>query len=175
MNPSATNSMHKNRKNSLKKLELREIPEKGRGVFASSEFSAGEHVLEFFGDRVDRDTLDDLKHALQVGPRTFLTASGDIDDFVNHSCEPNTGIRDDANGQVTLFALREIKAGSEITFDYATTQANGFTRMACECGSKSCRKVIADWNDIPEAVREFYLAQGAVLDFLKQAPIKHGG
>jgi SET domain-containing protein len=153
--------------NDRDKLELREVPGKGRGVFARTPFAKGDEVLEFFGKRVDRDELDDLMHALQVGPRTFLTASGDIDDYVNHSCDPNTGIRDDAAGRVTLFALSALEVGDEITFDYATTQANGFSTMECGCGAEQCRKTIADWKDIPAAKRKRYLAQGAVLSFLK--------
>lgn len=167
MNSSSSASSLKKTINDRDKLELRQVPGKGRGVFARKAFAEGEEVLEFFGQRVDRDELGDLMHALQVGPRTFLTSSGDIDDYVNHSCDPNTGIRDDAAGRVTLFALGDIEAGDEITFDYATTQANGFSTMECGCGAKQCRKTIADWKDIPAGRRKHYLARGAVLSFLK--------
>src|SRR5688572_12918117 len=103
-------------------LELRDVPGKGRGVFTTRAFRRGEEVLEFRGVHRDVSAFKDLTHALQIGPRTFISPSGDIDDFVNHSCDPNTGVRDD-NGRIVLFALKDIKAGHEINFDYATTQA----------------------------------------------------
>ena len=110
-------------------------------------------------------TLSDLTHALQVGPREFLTSSGDIDDYVNHSCEPNCGIRNDGE-HVILFALRDIAKSEEITFDYSTTQTGGFWSMLCQCGSPNCRGMIGDFRDLPAATQQFYLAEGAVLTYL---------
>ena len=60
-----------------------------------------------------------------MGPKAFLSPSGELDDYVNHSCEPNCGIKED-QGRVVLFALKPIGNGDEITFDDATTQAGGF-------------------------------------------------
>ena len=39
----------------------------------------------------------------------------DADDFMNHSCDPNTWMED----EVTISARRDIQAGEEITADYA--------------------------------------------------------
>ena len=38
---------------------------------------------------------------------------------VNHSCEPNCGIRLNASGAHDFVARQPITAGQEITFDYA--------------------------------------------------------
>jgi len=69
----------------------------------------------------------------------------------NHSCLPNCGFRD----TITLVAIRDIKKGEEILFDYAfcETMNNGFE---CECGSENCRKVIrgSDW-EIKEIQKKF--------------------
>ena len=47
-------------------LILKDVPGKGRGVFASRDFDAGQFVLQFLGDIRDIDTFDDLTYALQV-------------------------------------------------------------------------------------------------------------
>lgn len=72
-------------------------------------------------------------------------------DYVNHSCEPNSGIK----GQISLIAMRDIKKGEEITFDYGTVLYRGkgapAYELKCECGIKSCRGKITqhDWM-LPE-------------------------
>jgi hypothetical protein len=147
-------------------LSLRHVPEKGRGVFASRKIQRGDEVLEFFGDVKDLAEFgDDLDHALQVGPRSFMAASGLIDDYVNHSCDPNCGIRND-NGRIVLFALRQIEAGEEIAFDYSTTQMNNIWGMNCACGTSLCRGEIRDFVELPETVKARYLSLQAVLPFL---------
>ena len=63
--------------------------------------------------------------------------------FINHSCEPNLGIR----GQITYVALRAIKAGEELTYDWAMEEnAPAVTR--CACGARLCRGTLTgqDWK-----------------------------
>jgi hypothetical protein len=146
-------------------LILKEVPGKGRGVFATGNFNVGQFVLEFVGDIRDIDTFSDLTYALQVGPKDFMTASGGIDDYVNHSCDPNTGIRLE-DGRIILFALRTIKSGEEITFDYATTQEGGFWTMNCCCESPACRMTIGDFSDLPSERQAFFIDQDAVLPYV---------
>ena len=58
--------------------------------------------------------------------------------FLNHSCEPNLGIRNKRE----FVALRDIKPGDELTFDYSITEDEIEWTMNCACGEKECRKVI---------------------------------
>jgi hypothetical protein len=156
-------------KSSSTSLVLRQVPGKGRGVFAGRTFRRGEEVLEFFGDVKDfADLGDDLDHALQVGPRDFMAASGLIDDYVNHSCDPNCGIRND-NGRIVLFALRDVPQGEEITFDYSTTQMNNIWGMKCACGTTLCRGEVRDFVELPATVKARYVSLRAVLPFLVEA------
>lgn len=63
----------------------------------------------------------------------------DIDDAerFNHSCDPNAGVK----GQIVVVARKNIKVGEEICFDYETTEIKA-DYFKCNCGSKSCRKII---------------------------------
>jgi hypothetical protein len=153
------------RKSTSSGLVLRNVEGKGIGVFATKTFQIHETVLEFVGDLVSATNVEDLTHFLQVGPNTLLSPSGGIDDFVNHSCAPNTGIQDRA-GQIFLFALQEIKAGDEISFDYSTTQMGGFWFMDCICGKAGCRGRIGDFKDLPVDLKQFYIDKNAVLPFV---------
>src|SRR5262249_36696689 len=55
--------------------------------------------------------------------------------FINHSCEPNLGIR----GQLTFVARRPIKAGEELTYDWAMEE-NSPAATRCACGARRCRR-----------------------------------
>lgn len=75
--------------------------------------------------------------------------------FINHSCEPNLRIfarvGDHADKHIhdlALFAIREIAAGEELTFDYVDgvtedgaemERGNGAHMTKCLCGSRKCR------------------------------------
>lgn len=150
-------------------LELRQVGDKGRGVFAARSFHSGEQVLVFRGEVRDVSTFSDLTHALQVGPTAYIAASGQIDDFVNHSCAPNTGVRE-LGGRVELFALAPVEPGDEITFDYSTTQDGHHWTIECQCGAKNCRRTIGDFRDLPAEAQRYYISKGAILPFLIRRP-----
>ena len=61
----------------------------------------------------------------------------------NHSCDSNLWMRD----AFTLEARRDIAAGEELTVDYALQTAVDW-EMACNCGSRLCRRVVGggDWK-----------------------------
>ena len=56
--------------------------------------------------------------------------------FVNHSCDPNCET-DEIGGRVFIAAIRDIKAGEELTYDYWLY--DGDDDAPCYCGSKKCR------------------------------------
>ena len=59
--------------------------------------------------------------------------------YLNHSCEPNVGIK----GQIVFVAMRAIRRGEELTIDYAMFDSDS-TPMRCNCRTPSCRTLITD-------------------------------
>lgn len=59
---------------------------------------------------------------------------------MNHSCDPNTWW----SGSITLVARRDIGAGEEVTYDYATADVDHEFEMECRCGSLRCRGTISN-------------------------------
>ena len=137
----------------------------GLGVFANRDIQAGEVILAFGGPVID---FDETKRRgpwecmpMQIGQNQYYdTQPPGV--FVNHSCEPNAGIRDDRD----LIALRAIRAGEEVRFDYSTTMEEHSFTMRCLCGAPKCRHVVADFSTLPNEVRERYLAQRVVMSFI---------
>jgi carboxylesterase len=143
------------------------------GAFAPRAFASGEHVHRMGGRRVGllqagaeiaigRLRIDD---PLQIGNTTYL-ALDDISVRLNHSCEPNTAIRNEAD----VFALRDIRAGEELTFDYSMTVwprlHTAYWEMPCNCGTATCRGKVGDLNSVSPARRQSYIEQGALQDYI---------
>lgn len=83
--------------------------------------------------------------SLCVGPdRNILIDPAHPVRYGNHSCDPNLW-HDDA---VTIVARRVIRAGEELTIDYATHTMSPGWSMPCQCGSELCRAVVSgdDWR-----------------------------
>lgn len=145
---------------------------KGIGIFATEDFDEGERLFEFDGPIVGWDSLDDGEHEIerfvQIGESAFMGPSGGLDDFVNHSCDPNCAlVLDPAH----LMALRPISAGEEITFDYSTTSTETVSdwNMVCKCGSEKCRHIISGFHTVPKEVRDKYVEMGIVPEYVVNA------
>jgi len=128
----------------------------GKGLFAIKEIHKGELIIDFThapGKLVTTKEADRLyekgnDYMIQVDENIFFAASNkreiEDSDFINHSCNPNSGIK----VSLKIVAMRDIKRGEEITMDYAMCESSEFS-IKCLCGSPRCRKVITgnDWKE----------------------------
>ncbi|PAX08558.1 SET domain-containing protein [Sphingomonas lenta] len=144
----------------------------GRAVFAAEPFAEGQAITRFSGRRVGAGRVrwplegaDD--RFVQVAPDAYLGPSGRIDDLINHSCDPNAGLRFTPAG-VLLVAIRPIQPGEEIAWDYSTTVGEAGWRMACRCGSAKCRGVVEGFTSLPEDRRRWFEEQGLVAPYLQE-------
>jgi hypothetical protein len=133
---------------------LRRTPDgKGDAVLATRPFAAGETVMVGFliGALTGNDS-----HATQVGPDRWARHGG-LGPKVNHSCDPNCGVRLNDGQAFDFVARRPIDAGQELTFDYAM---RNFTidhfPAECLCGAARCRGSVTGWKDLPAARKADY-------------------
>ena len=135
----------------------------GRGVYAVRDASAERLVAVWGGRIVRRPALDRLSSreralTLQVEEGLYLAPVGTPDpaDLVNHSCEPNAGLR----GQVCLVTMCPVAAGEEIRFDYAMSEGSSYDEFDCSCGTSPCRGRVAgeDWRrpDLQERYEGYF-------------------
>lgn len=133
------------------KVTARKSRQHGTGVFAEGAIAAGELILIFTGPRLTRAEVDPNDYHLQIGDDLYLGASGAADDYVNHSCDPNSGFVDG----LRLVALRAIAPGEEITWDYSTAiDEADFPGFKCQCGASNCRDSVRSFRDLDAATRE---------------------
>ena len=144
-------------------LYIGETSRKGRGVFARSEIPLDAPVMEFRGPLVRGDQLHsiDLDHSLQLDTNLFQGPSGSLDDIINHSCNPNCGLRLE-DDKLMCYAIRTISAGQELSWDYSTMQNSGWWEMDCKCGSSLCRRRIGDFRYLPVHIQRRYMQIGIV-------------
>src|SRR5437868_15545106 len=96
----------------------------GLGLVAARRLRPRQTIMKIVGRVVDADVLWDrgvafADNCFRFGPETYLDPGDEPGRFVNHSCEPNAGIRK-TNNQLFLFAVRSIGSGNEILIDYST-------------------------------------------------------
>jgi len=106
------------------------------------------------GHIVDRNTLrEKITPALgpveiQIDDDLFIAPVSDEERdssmlYLNHSCDPNLGMR----GEITFVAMCDIRAGEELTHDWAMTDDDHYS-VACNCGAANCREILTgkDWQ-----------------------------
>jgi len=127
--------------------KLRNTEGKGEGVFATRSFNAGETVMVGVVEMV---LGGNHSHASQIGKNKYVFHAGLISK-VNHSCNPNCGIRVNETGAHDFVAMGDISGNEEITFDYAMRNYDvDYFPKKCICGSTKCRERIVGWKDLPE-------------------------
>jgi uncharacterized protein len=137
----------------------------GSGLFSLADIPAGTVLCSVTGRLLTFHETLELKeresHSLQVGMDQYILCDPPFL-YSNHSCEPNSALDD----QLQLYALIAIPIGKEIFWDYSTSMYERHWTMQCYCGNKNCRRVIEDFDLLPEALQQKYLGMYIVMPFI---------
>lgn len=127
---------------------------KGEGVYATKQFHENDIVM--IGSIEEENVEKNHSHASQMGEFRHALHAGLISK-VNHSCDPNCGIKVNVAGAHDFVAMKTIEIEDEITFDYAMRnyRIEHFPKKCC-CGSKNCRGSITGWKDLPGNFKSDY-------------------
>jgi len=130
----------------------------GNGVFATRKIPAGSRIIEYGSKRISEKQADQRFGLDPDNPHHtffFSLESGRLIDggdhgndarWINHSCDPNCEAQEE-KGRVYIDALRDIKRGEELCYDYGLVVELRMTKAlkqayACRCGSKNCRRTM---------------------------------
>ncbi|XP_056431004.1 histone-lysine N-methyltransferase, H3 lysine-36 specific [Hyla sarda] len=134
-------------------VEIFRTLSRGWGLRCKTDIKKGEFVNEYVGEMIDEEechariryaqehdisnfymlTLD-KDRVIDAGPK------GNFARFMNHCCQPNCETQKwTVNGdtRVGLFALCDVKAGTELTFNY-NLECLGNGKTVCKCGAPNC-------------------------------------
>ncbi|MBE9561690.1 MAG: SET domain-containing protein [Proteobacteria bacterium] len=149
-------------------VELRNSSGKGEGIFAAKLFKVGDIVIVGV---IEEILKGNHSHASQIGENEYVLHAGLIIK-VNHSCDPNCGIKVNETGAHNFVAMRNININEEITFDYAMRNYDvDYFPKQCMCGSKKCRSKITGWKNLPDETKKEY--KGFVAPYLLELDTKN--
>lgn len=126
----------------------------GRGVFASRDIRKGTAIIEYVGEVITKREAGKRGRALMEESRRtggasvyifILDKRHDLDGnfpwndarLINHSCAPNCETEIDGDCRIWVTALRDIKMGEELFFDY-NFDLESFEDHPCRCGAPEC-------------------------------------
>jgi SET domain-containing protein len=144
-----------------RRFVARRSPIHGNGVFATAPIARGEEIIEYKGKLLTPDEADALYGDGGETGHTFLftlneqyvidaNQRGNTARWINHSCAPNCRavVEESASGdprrdKVKIEAIRNIKPGEELTYDYGIVLEVPHTARLkklrqCLCGSPEC-------------------------------------
>jgi SET domain-containing protein len=134
---------------------VRHSPIHGNGVFAARKIPAETCIIEYEGERISAEEAAERGSSNPENPfHTFFFSledgrlidggsHGNESRWINHSCEPNCEAREE-DGRVFIYALRDIRRGEELNYDYGLVVEERHTpklkqAYGCRCGAASCR------------------------------------
>jgi uncharacterized protein len=153
---------------------IKDVPGKGKGLFAKKPFAKNEILFKFNGEKITREQIvannipsNIVAGYLQINNDLFLNIEQDASVFVNHSCNPNTYVKIKYD-TAFLLSYIPIKEGQEIVFDYSTTSTDSLEdwSTSCKCSKFGCRKIISGFQYLSEKQKQQYMAAGIVPDFV---------
>nr|XP_024365673.1 histone-lysine N-methyltransferase ASHH2-like isoform X2 [Physcomitrium patens] len=149
-------------------VELFRCGKKGHGLRALENIPRGTFIIEYVGEVLDMPSFEARQKEYSMNSQKhfyFMTLSaneiidacskGNLGRFINHSCEPNCQTEKwmvDGEVCIGLFAIRDVKKGEEVTFDYNFVRVGGADAKKCECGANKCRGFIGVDPDTPQNV-----------------------
>jgi hypothetical protein len=161
-------------------LVARRSASEGLGVFAARPVRAEEVLCVWGGEIVSTAGMLGLtegrrRFAVQVEDDLYLVTpmlGTGAADLVNHSCDPTALL----SGSHALVARRDLAPGEEITYDYATSDANPHLGFVCRCGAAACRGEVSgeDWRDPTLRARYGDAFSPHILRRIRAEALEHG-
>ncbi len=150
-----------------RRIQTRRSGVHGKGVFALSDFAQGETIIEYVGEIITwKEALRRHPHDPTDPNHTFYfhidethvidaLYGGNSSRWINHSCKPNCE-PDEVDGRIFIKAIRDIKAGEELNYDYGLVIDAPLTdklklEYPCWCGAKKCRgTLLSSTSEFPK-------------------------
>ncbi|KAI9485998.1 MAG: hypothetical protein EXX96DRAFT_27658 [Benjaminiella poitrasii] len=147
------------RKEKIKGLQVFQTENRGWGLRTLIDIKKGELVTEYRGEVISQELCEERMSTFYANAKNFYFldySNGEVIDactkgtearFINHSCDPNCHIEKwslRGESHFGVFASKDIKANSELFYDYNFSTFNGSVKsqQPCYCESKSCRGTI---------------------------------
>ncbi len=131
----------------MKSYKIKNSKIDNKGLYANRDIKDRTKIIEYKGKiltkkQVEENPKFDNEKAIYLfNINKKYDLDGDykynIARLINHSCDPNcevfgTGLK------VWVYAIRDIKKGEELTYDYGFGYDEDYKDFPCKCKSKNC-------------------------------------
>jgi SET domain-containing protein len=126
-----------------------------KGVFAKCDIAKGTRIIEYTGEKITageghrrveaayemhrKDPSRGAVYIFELNKRYSI--DGDVPyntaRHINHSCDPNAET-DIIRGKIWIIAIKDIKKGEEIVYNYGYDLNDDFKDHICRCGTNRC-------------------------------------
>ena len=143
----------------------------GSGLFAAQHVKKKSQVIEYIGEKVSKREGDKradkqinkakknhnngMVYVFELNQRYDI--DGDVPynhaRLINHSCDPNCEV-EIVNNRLWISAIKNIKKGTELSYNYGYSYDTDYVDHECKCGSKKCVGYILDDTHWPKLKKE---------------------
>ena len=114
----------------------------GLGLVALKRIPKGKRIIEYFGPLITNEEVERRDGLYFFGINKKWSIDGSVRynlaRYINHSCKPNAEAIVSQRGRIWIFAMKNIKPGEEITYDYGEEYFEGVIKPH-GCGCRNCR------------------------------------
>lgn len=118
----------------------------GLGLYADGPIPKGACVIEYIGVEItkEQEQTSRSKYLFEISSKKTIDGAPrwNTARYINHSCrancEPNIH-----KGRVYIHALRNIKPGEELNYDYGKNYFNQYLKDICACPKCSAKRTAA--------------------------------
>ena len=117
------------------------------GLYASCNIKKGTKIIEYKGKIISVNKsktdpkFDNEKAIYLFNINKRFDLDGDfkfnIARLINHSCDPNCEVFGEGL-KVWVYAMKDIRKGDELSYDYGFSYDENFRQFPCNCRSKKC-------------------------------------
>tara|TARA_Y100001958_G_C21165607_1_gene498531 strand:- start:832 stop:1281 length:450 start_codon:yes stop_codon:yes gene_type:complete len=117
------------------------------GLYASQDIKKGTRIIEYKGKIITskqsevNPKYDNSKAIYLFNINKKYDLDGDFKfntaRLINHSCDPNCEVHGKGL-KIWIYAMKDIRKGEELSYDYGFSFDKDFRQYPCRCGSKNC-------------------------------------
>ena len=109
----------------------------GNGLFADEDIKKGEFIIKYEGKLLTNKEAEKLKtrYLFEINENYTIDGSDYSNKarYINHFCNPNIEA-EIVGGEIIFTAIKDIKEGEELGFDYGQEYFNEFIKpVGCKC------------------------------------------
>ena len=118
-----------------------------RGLYAKENIKNGTRIIEYKGKIISvkktetNPKFDNDKDIYLFNINKRFDLDGDFKfntaRLINHSCDPNCEVFGEGY-KIWIYAMKNIKKGEELSYDYGFGFDQDFKKYPCKCGSNKC-------------------------------------